>query len=58
MKYVEKSSLMHLIGDPDNYIWIKFTDGSDDMKFPAFTEDNMYKDMKTNRWYTLEELGL
>lgn len=58
VKYIGKSSFMHLIGDPDNYIWIKFTDGSDDMKFPVFTEDNMYKDMKTNRWYTLEELGL
>ena len=58
VKYIGKSPIMHLIGDPDNYIWIKFTDGSDDMKFPVFPEDNMYKGMKTNCWYTLEELGL
>ena len=58
VKYIGKSPIMHLIGDPDNYIWIKFTDGSDDMKFPVFPEDNMYKGMDPDRWYTMEELGL
>lgn len=40
------------------YIFIHFNDGSDDMDFPVFHESKMYKGMKSDRAYTLEELGL
>ena len=40
------------------YIFIHFNDGSDDMDFPVFHESKMYKGMKSDKAYTLEELGL
>ena len=40
------------------YIFIHFNDGSDDMDFPVFHESRMYKGMKSDKAYTLEELGL
>ena len=40
------------------YIFIHFNDGSDDMDFPVFHESKMYRGMKSNKAYTLEELGL
>ena len=40
------------------YIFIHFNDGSDDMNFPVFHESKMYKGMKSDKAYTLEELGL
>ena len=58
IKCISKISVMHLIGDPGHYISIRFTDGSDDMNFPVFYLDKMYKGMDPDRWYTLEELGL
>lgn len=42
----------------DCYLFIRFTDASDDMSFPTFREDEMYEGMERNKWYTLEELGL
>ena len=50
VKYIAK-----IYGD---HIFIRFTDGSDDMNFPVFHETDMYKGMEPNRKYTLEELGL
>lgn len=58
VKYIAKIYVDHLIGDPDYYLFIRFTDGSGDMNFPVFHETDMYKDMEINRKYTLEELGL
>ena len=40
-----------------NYIKIEFCDG-DRMFFPNLSNDEMYKGMKLDRNYTLEELGL
>ena len=40
-----------------NYIKIEFCDG-DTMFFPNLSNDAMYKGMKLDRNYTLEELGL
>lgn len=40
------------------YIFIHFNDGSGDMNFPVFQESDMYKGMKPDHAYTLEELGL
>lgn len=40
-----------------NYIKIEFCDG-DRMFFPNLANDTMYKGMKLDRNYTLEELGL
>ena len=40
-----------------NYIKIEFCDG-DSMFFPNLSNDAMYKGMKLDRNYTLEELGL
>ena len=71
VKCISKTSVMHhtkgmciyaddlpVIGDPGHYISIRFTDESDDMNFPVFYLDNMYKGMEPDHWYTLEELGL
>lgn len=40
------------------YISIHFNDENDDIAFPLFREDAMYKGMEPFREYTLEELGL
>lgn len=40
------------------YIFIRFNEGTDDMKFPVFHKSNMYKGMSTARTYTPEELGI
>lgn len=40
------------------YIFIRFNDGTEGMKFPVFHETDMYKGMKLYEKYTLEELGL
>ena len=40
------------------YIFIHFNDGSGDMNFPVFQESDMYKGMKSDKPYTLKELGL
>lgn len=42
----------------DCYLFLRFTDASDDMSFPNFREGEMYEGMEINKWYTLEELGL
>ena len=42
----------------DCYIFIKFTDKSNDMNFPLFHGKDMYKGMELYNEYTLEELGL
>ena len=42
----------------DCYIFIKFTDKSNDMNFPSFHGKDMYKGMELYNEYTLEELGL
>lgn len=44
-----------LIGEP--YLSIKVR-GNDEITFPCFKKGTMYKNMKTNREYTLKELGL
>lgn len=44
-----------LIGEP--YLSIKVK-GNDEITFPCFKKGTMYKNMKTNREYTLKELGL
>lgn len=54
ISYIRKSK------DPrkgKNYIKIEFCDG-DSMFFPNLSNDEMYKGMKLDRKYTLEELGL
>lgn len=54
ISYIRKSK------DPrkgKNYIKIEFCDG-DRMFFPNLSNDEMYKGMKLDRNYTLEELGL
>ena len=56
--FIEKMSEDHLCGDPDWFLFIRFNDGSDDMDFPVFHESKMYKGMKSDKAYTLEELGL
>lgn len=58
VKYIEKVCADHLYSEPDYYISIKFNDGSYGMNFPFFDVSHMYKCMKINRPYTLEELGL
>ena len=40
------------------YIFIRFNDGTEDMKFPVFHEPDMYKGMKFGKTYTPKELGL
>ena len=40
------------------YIFIRFNDGTESMKFPVFHESEMYKGMSTARTYTPKELGL
>ena len=44
-------------GFGDEFIIINFKEQSG-MFFPFFTKDSMYKGMKANKEYTLEELGL
>lgn len=44
--------------EEDSYIFIHFTDASDDMDFPLLRGSNMYKGMRPYDKYTLEELGL
>lgn len=44
-----------LIGEP--YLSIKVI-GNDEITFPCFKKDTMYKNMEINREYTLKELGL
>ena len=58
VKYIAKIYVEHVIGDPDNFIFIRFTDESADMNFPVLHEMDMYKGMEINRPYTPEELGL
>ena len=56
----KKISCIRKIKDPrkwKNYIKIEFCDG-DLMHFPNLSNDAMYKGMKLDRKYTLEELGL
>lgn len=40
------------------YISISFTDGNNNMDFPAFRARGMYTGMVSSKRYTLEELGL
>ena len=56
----KKISCIRKTKDPrkgKNYIKIEFCDG-DLMHFPNLSNDAMYKGMKLDRKYTLEELGL
>ena len=56
----KKISCIRKIKDPrkgKNYIKIECCDG-DLMHFPNLSNDAMYKGMKLDRKYTLEELGL
>ena len=59
VKYITKISC-ELIGGPSDYycIMIGFVDEYFDMHFPSFSKDTMYKGMKLDHEYTLEELGL
>lgn len=40
------------------FISINFIDNDDDLDFPLFKKDTMYKNMKSKKSYTLKELGL
>ena len=59
VKYITKISC-EFIGGPSDYyfIMIRFVDEYFDMHFPYFSKDTMYKGMKLDYKYTLEELGL
>lgn len=46
------------VDEDDAFIYIHFNDGSDDMDFPNFRGRDLYKGMKAEHVYTLEELGL
>lgn len=51
VKYIVKRDIIRF-----EYIFIKLEDGS--ISFPAFKKGTMYKNMKANKGYFLEELGL
>ena len=58
--FIKKISCIRKSKDPrkgKNYIKIEFCDG-DCMFFPNLSNDAMYKGIKLDRNYTLEELGL
>ena len=55
VRYIEKVSY-YLDNEQKEYITIKLISGS--MPFPSFKANMMYKCMKLNKEYTLEELGL
>ena len=53
IKTIEKNKM-----DDTEYIFIKFENWLDNFALPNFKEKTMYKNMETNKSYTLEELGL
>lgn len=60
MSIIKNQNKYHCYDDTYIYVCIKHYDGinNDNLLFPCFSKDDMYKGMALNKRYTLEELGL
>ena len=58
VKYITKGSDEELWDSSDYRLMITFANEYFDMYFPSFSKDTMYKGMKLDHKYSLEELGL
>lgn len=61
VKFIEKGKYASLLNSSENqyeFIFIRMKGNDEDIDFPKFKKDTMYKGMKLFKKYTLKELGL